>query len=151
MQDGFDLDLLGNHQAQGLVAHSRRCARTVRDVYRVDAHRFQVTRALDFLRALGSLGGHDFDHDDKLTLGDAATEPRAFSQRRRIDRVLGRGRSLADGLNRVGSGLEARLHFLNVARSGAATATDQAYADIDEFLGVTRHVFRRRKEYGAAV
>ena len=51
VQDRLDADLLRHHQAQRLVAQSRRSARAVGNVDGIHAHRLQVARALDFLGA----------------------------------------------------------------------------------------------------
>ena len=48
MQDGLDADLLLHQQAQRLIAHAGRGARTVGDIDRIHADRLQELRAFQF-------------------------------------------------------------------------------------------------------
>ncbi len=81
VQDGFDADFLLHQQRQRLVAHARRGPRAVRNIDRVHAHRFQETRAFNFLADIGSLGRDNLHHGHEFAGGDLRAQLGPLFQR----------------------------------------------------------------------
>src|SRR4051812_29201691 len=80
MKDGFDAYLLLYQRTQCLIAHARRSAWRIRNIYGVDANGLQVASAFDFLGGIGALWGNDLDHGHELASLDLAPNGGALLQ-----------------------------------------------------------------------
>ena len=73
MQDGFNSGMLLQQQRKCLVAHARRGARTVGNIDRIHAHRFQELGAIELFFNVRTLRRNDFHHGDELAASDLRT------------------------------------------------------------------------------
>jgi hypothetical protein len=78
VQDGIDSCFLLHQQRQCLIAHARRSPRTIRDVHRIHAHRFQKSRTFQLLRDVSSLRRNYLHHGDELAPGKLCPQRRSF-------------------------------------------------------------------------
>ena len=145
VQNRIDAHFALNEQRKRLVAHARRRPRTVRDVDRVHAHRFQKPRPFNLLQNVDPLWRDNLDHGDKLAASQLGPEKRTVLQRHGRHCLWRGGTSRRLFGSRFSPGLahtQRRLHHSDMLRSGSTASAHQPNSCRHKFAGIAGHIFR---------
>src|SRR3982074_700351 len=85
MHDCLDANFLLDQERERLVAHFRRRTRTVRNIYRVYANRFEKSSPLDFFADVDAFRGNDLYHGHELAPAKLRSKKRPALQGRGRD------------------------------------------------------------------